>query len=184
MDFCETKSVKTNIYLDLNEDLPDVTWYERLKSIRVKPFNKRSKSEQKFVDDNVDISDEELENEIAKGHNYRFVGKVGLFCPISPGHHGGLLKREQNGKYNAVTGSTGYRWLEAETVKECKLEANIDRSYYDSLVNDAVHDISQYGDFEWFVSDDSDEGVVPFTAAEDPNDVPWDDEPGAQFAVR
>lgn len=183
-DLCETKSVKTNIYLDLNEGRPDVTWYEKLKSIRDKAFDKRTKSEQKLIDDNLNISDEELEKEIAKGHNYRFVGKVGLFCPIEPGRGGGLLKREQNGKFNAVTGSTGYRWLESEYVRECKMDAYIDQSYYDSLVNDAVQDISQYCDFEWFVSDDSDEGVVPFTAAEDPNDLPWDDEPGAQFAVR
>ena len=30
----------------------------------------------------------------------------------------------------------------------------IDRSYYDNLVNDAIESISQYGDYEWFVSDD------------------------------
>ena len=31
----------------------------------------------------------------------------------------------------------------------------IDKSYYNSLVDTAVDTISQYGDFEWFVSDDS-----------------------------
>ena len=30
----------------------------------------------------------------------------------------------------------------------------IDRSFYDSLVNDAIEVISKYGDYEWFVSDD------------------------------
>jgi hypothetical protein len=30
----------------------------------------------------------------------------------------------------------------------------IDRSFYDDLVNAAVEDISEFGDFEWFVSDD------------------------------
>ena len=77
-----------------------------------------------------------------------------MFCPVQPGTGGGILLREKDGKYYAATGSKGYRWLEAETVKTLGLEKNIDRSYYDNLVNDAVDAISQYGDFEWFVSDD------------------------------
>lgn len=48
----------------------------------------------------------------------------------------------------------GIRWLESETVKRLGLADSIDRSFYDALVNDAVDSISQYGDFEWFVSDD------------------------------
>jgi hypothetical protein len=39
-------------------------------------------------------------------------------------------------------------------VKRLGLADSIDRSFYDALVNDAVDSISQYGDFEWFVSDD------------------------------
>ena len=39
------------------------------------------------------------------------------------------------------------------------MEDTIDRSFYDKLVDDAVDDISKYGDFEWFVSDD------PYTKA-------------------
>lgn len=111
-DMCETKSVSSSLYLDMNENLP--------------------------------------ENE----HNYHFIGKVGQFCPIKPGCGGGLLMREKDGKYYAATGSKGYRWLESEMVKELGKEKNIDRSYYDKLVDDAVDTISKYGDFEWFVSDD------------------------------
>ena len=37
-------------------------------------------------------------------------------------------------------------------VKELNKEDDIDRSYYNALVDTAVHDISQYGDFEWFAS--------------------------------
>lgn len=92
-------------------------------------------------------------------HDYCFVGKVGSFCPIKPDCGGGVLYREGkdkegNVKYSAATGSKGYRWLEAETVKTLDKGGDIDRSYYDKLVNDAVDVISQYGDFEWFVSDD------------------------------
>ena len=31
---------------------------------------------------------------------------------------------------------------------------DIDHSYYHKLIDDAVEEISKYGDFEWFVSDD------------------------------
>jgi len=100
---------------------------------------------------------EELESD---EHDRRFIGKLGNFCPIKPGCGGGELMREgkdKNGnvKYDAVTGSKGYRWLEAEEVKRLNMQDNIDRSYYDKLVDDAVETISKYGDFEWFVSDNT-----------------------------
>ena len=89
----------------------------------------------------------------------RFIGRVGRFCPIKPGCGGQTLlregkDREGNVKYSAVTGSKGYLWLESETVKLLKKEDDIDRSYYDKMVDAAVEAISKYGDFEWFVSDD------------------------------
>lgn len=89
-------------------------------------------------------------------HNYIFIGKVGNFCPIKPGCGGGELVREGkdkegNVKYSSATGAKGYRWLEAETVKILGQEDNIDRSYHNKLVDDAVENISKYGDFEWFV---------------------------------
>lgn len=92
-------------------------------------------------------------------HNYQFIGKVGLFCPIKPGCGGGELLREGkdkdgNIKYSSATGAKGYRWLESEVVKTLGKEGDIDRSYYDKLVDDAVEAISQYGDFEWFVSEE------------------------------
>lgn len=62
--------------------------------------------------------------------------------------------REKDGKYYAVGGTKGYRWLESEMVKELGKEADIDESYYISLVDEAVETISKYGDFERFVSDD------------------------------
>lgn len=86
-------------------------------------------------------------------HDYRFVGKTGLFCPILPGHGGGELVREKEGKYYSATGAKGYRWLEYEMVAACEMEDCIDRSYYRRLVDEAVEDISQYGDFEMFTSD-------------------------------
>jgi hypothetical protein len=92
-------------------------------------------------------------------HDYRFIGKVGLFCPIKPGCGGGELLREQKKKDGSigmysVSGSKGYRWLESESVCGTEKEKDIDRSYYDNLVTDAVNAISKYGDYEWFVSND------------------------------
>ncbi|MGN1370902.1 MAG: DUF5906 domain-containing protein [Candidatus Coprovivens sp.] len=114
-DMCETKSVTSSLYLDLNENLP--------------------------------------ENE----HNYRFIGKVGSFCPIKPGFGGGLLLREGkdkegNLKYSSATGAKGYRWLESEMVKTLDKVKDIDQSYYIAMVDNAIETIKQYGDFEAFVS--------------------------------
>jgi energy-coupling factor transporter ATP-binding protein EcfA2 len=129
-DMCETKSVSTSLYLDMNEKLPE---------------------------------DE---------HNYQFVGKVGLFCPIKPGCNGGELLREGkdkdgNLKYSSATGAKGYRWLESESVKILGKEKDIDRSYYNKLVDDAVDTISKYGDFEWFVSDE------PLSRERELDTPPW-----------
>ena len=89
-------------------------------------------------------------------HNYVFIGKVGQFCPIKPGCGGGELLREAkdkdgNVKYSSATGAKGYRWLESEMVKTLGKEDDIDRSYYDKLVNAAFKAIDEYGDAEWFV---------------------------------
>ena len=47
-----------------------------------------------------------------------------------------------------------YLWMESEMVKILGKEDCIDRRYYDALVDAAATDISKYGDFEWFVSED------------------------------
>lgn len=104
-----------------------------------------------------------------------FIGRVGSFCPIKPGCGGGELLRESrdkdgNVKYGAATGTKGYFWLESEAVKLLGKEGDIDLSYYDKMVNDAVDAISKYGDFEWFVSDDP---APPVTVDETRNDLPW-----------
>lgn len=155
-DMCETKSVTSALYLDMNEDLPDVSAYEKEHDKLWKRITNESTLDDPMTEDTERI--EELSKLIDEGHNYIFVGRVGQFCPIKPGRGGGLLMREKDGKYYAATGSKGYRWKESEIVKELGLEEDIDRSYYDKLVDDAVDTISKYGDFEWFISDDPYEG--------------------------
>ena len=85
-------------------------------------------------------------------HDYRFIGKVGEFCPMVKGCGAGELLRFADNKYSAAVGTKGYRWMEAELVDKLNKQKDIDKSYYTKLVDEAVKDISQYDDFEWFVS--------------------------------
>ena len=121
----------------------------------------------------LDMNEELLEGD----HDYHFVGKVGLFCPIKPGCGGGELVREGtdkdgNVKYSSATGAKDFRWLESETVQILGKEKDIDRSYYDKLVNAAVESISQYGDFERFIAEEPYKPLpgIDFPPDEDP---PW-----------
>lgn len=116
----------------------------------------------KLNPDFAHISDEGIQEMIDKCHCYRFVGKVGQFCPVKKG--GGILYSEavtKNGdkKFNSVVGTKDYRWVESEVIRNLGITDNIDRSYYDALVNDAVETISKYGDFEWFVSEPGTETI-------------------------
>jgi len=149
-DLCETKTVTSALYLDMNEDLPDVTKEELQLTKLLKELKDVSKLEDPMTEECNEY--ERLEKTISDGHDYHFVGKAGSFCPIKPGCGGGLLCRESNGKFNSATGAKGYRWLEAEMVKELGKENDIDKSYYQGLVDDAVASISEYGDFEWFAA--------------------------------
>ncbi len=169
-DMCETKSVSSALYLDMNEGLPDVSEYEKehqklwkdINNINL-PNDEEMKRKCKRV--------KELSEHIEQGHNYIFIGKVGQFCPIKEGCGGGLLMRQTTSKageigYAAATGSKGHRWLESEMVQMLGKEADIDRSYYDKMVDDAVKTIENWGDLEWFASDDPydryNNGILPF----------------------
>lgn len=157
-DMCETKSVTGALYLDMNESLPDVSAFEDEYAKLWKKISDTTKLNEPMEAECARI--EELTTEIEKGHDYVFIGRVGQFCPIKPGCGGGLLCRESvdkktgEKKYDAAVGTKGYRWLESEMVKELGKEDCIDRRYYDALVDAAATDISKYGDFEWFVSED------------------------------
>lgn len=111
-DLCETKQVKTSLYLDMNEG-----------------------------EDDDDV------------HNYHFVGRVGIFCPVRKGSGGGILLRlSKDDTYHAVTGTKGFRWMEANMVRELNIEDDIDMDYFNKLCEDAIKEIDEYGPFEWFVS--------------------------------
>ena len=165
-DLCETKSVTSALYLDMNEDLPDVSDLEK----EVVALLKKHSDENGDLPFDIDEHIQTLNADISKGHNYIFIGKVGQFCPIKPGCGGGILLREKDGKYSAATGSKGYRWLESEMVKTLKKEADIDKSYYIKLVDDAVDAISEFGDFEWFTAKDI---SVPKKPCKTDDNPPW-----------
>lgn len=133
-DICETKEVKTTMVIDFNEANAD-------------------------------------------DHAYQFVGRIGRFIPVKEGCGGGTLlrdkgkqyekqmedykKRKAEGKkceepsrYASVTGCDGYRWLDAEVLKEKPIEEvldMVDMTYFRKLVDEARDTIAQYVDPDEFV---------------------------------
>ena len=175
-DLCETMAVTSALYLDRNEHLltEDSHIYERELEIRRAniALEKQGKKLKRTNPNLEGMSTEELE-EICNGfHNRLFVGKVGRFCPIKPGCGGGELLRETvdkdgNVKYSAPSGTKDRRWLESEMVEALGKECDIDLSYYNDLVDDAIETLSKYGDFEQFVSDE------PYITHPIEDDLPW-----------
>lgn len=150
VDMCETFSVsKGDLYLDMNEGLTDVSGLEKELDKLESSYKKGKISDTTFEPQAI-----ELVERIKAGHDLHFVGRVGQFTPIKSGCGGGVLYRVNDGKNYAASGSTGFRWLESESVKAANMYDDIDRSFYQRLIDDAVDTISKYGDFEWFVSDD------------------------------
>ena len=178
-DLCVTQTVKVGLglYLDFDEELPDSELLEKEEDKLVKKWHKVQfelcdENDAKLVDGFnpvlLDIPDRklsqyvaeefhkdwlrlcEVRDEIAKCHDYRFVGRAGLFCPMKPGSGSARLVRENNGKFAYAAGSKGYRWMEAETVRERHLEHLIDYGYFEDLRKDAVQAIEVYGNFDGF----------------------------------
>lgn len=183
-DLCETKTVTSALYLDFNENLSDVSDYEK----DLEKLNKRVKLLAKQIDGcptleawkmtvlhargnfspKVPEEDAEkifaeiedlgkdrkvLEELIAAGHNYSFVGKAGSFCPVKAGCNGGILVREKDGKFSAAKGSKGYRWREGESLEYADRMDMIDMGYFQNLAQVAKEAISKYGNFEEFVNE-------------------------------
>lgn len=166
-DVCEMKAVTSCIYIDHNEGLPDVTAEEKeLKKLEGK-YKKGEVSDTTFESES-----KQLREVIKTGHDYHFVGKVGNFAPVLDGCGGGYLvrKNDRTGRYDAVNGSKGTRWLEAEDIKAYGLEDQINYGYFDEKINELRDDVAKNcinGDFEWFLSDD------PYIGCEyDKNGIP------------
>lgn len=117
-------------------------------------------------------------------HDYRFIGRIGLFCPIKPGCGGARMVKlvegkEANEKYDAVTGSKDWRWLESELVEKADKIDDIDISYYEDKCDAAKESIQTYVDFDWFVSDS------PYVPPEYKDGKPvYTDIPFENFAIK
>lgn len=154
-DVCETVSVSSALYLDMNEGMEDPILLED--ELNRRTYNQTHSETPKRLNSAFENwTDEELKLEISKHHDYHFIGRVGRFSPIKAGHGGGILLRgTSDGKYAAASGSKGYRWMESEMVKALGMEDCVDYGFYNKLVNDAIETIEKYGDFECFRSDNS-----------------------------
>lgn len=160
-DFCETKNVaKGALYLDHNESLPDVREYEKqLKKVMKEDPNNKAEIEK-------------LNDIIVTGHDYKFVGKIGLFTPMIDGVGAGnlVVKKDPDiEKYDSVNGAKGYRWYESDFVKTNDLTDKIDMSYFENLVDDAVKAIDKYGDFDIFANGSKEEFESYMDAMIDPD---------------
>ena len=176
-DLTNVFSVQGALYLDYNECLPDITEYEKELSKLETKYKKGLINDTTFESSSVDLIEK-----IEEGHDYHFIGRVGQFCPIKPNSGGAILVTKQGEKYNSANGAKGYRWLEAELVRD-NCEDCIDYSYFKNMVDEAVDLISEHGDYEWFVSEDE---YVSFPMPkpgmkrlddivdEGPEELPWD----------
>lgn len=79
-----------------------------------------------------------------------FVGKVGSFVPIKPERGGAeLLRMNSEGEIkDAVVGTKGYRWKEAEMVRFMHQEQDVDTSYAEMLADEAKQTIDEFVDLE------------------------------------
>lgn len=146
-DCCETKSVSggASIYLDYNEDL--VNGYES-------ELYKLDESLKTATSGKMDIRKQMkmLKCKIEDTHNLSFIGRCGSFVPISKGFGGGLMMRVDGSKIGAVSGTKGYRWMDAEEVISRGLQNNIDFGYFRMLVDSSVDHISEFGDADEFIN--------------------------------
>lgn len=154
-DLAQTYSVNSDssLYLDMNEKLQDATELEK----EVEKYEKSLAKGKlpKGWEDEAGLREwiqEMKEVEIPSRHDMKFVGRVGSFLPVKDGYNGGILYRVKDGKPFAASGSSGYRWLETEFVRDTYGEEAIDMTFYDDLATKAKEDISQYGDFDLFVN--------------------------------
>lgn len=76
------------------------------------------------------------------------VGRTGSFVPVLDG--GGTLWRVKEDKRYAVAGTKGYRWVvrDVALAREHEKTLNIDMTYFESLVKQAVDTISKFGSYE------------------------------------
>lgn len=78
----------------------------------------------------------------------RHLGRTGRFVPVK--ENGGTLYRVKEEKYYLVTGTKGFKWIEAEIAKDMS-NLQIDTAYFEKMAAEAVRTIEQFGSFEELV---------------------------------
>lgn len=143
-DLCEVKEVKTAMYLDMNESLPE------------------GEHERHFIGKVGNFCP--IKPGCGGGVLVKESKKIDADGNMKYDSVTGTLKPDK----------TPYRWLEAEAAKVLGKEEDVDKSYYHKLVDDAISAISQYGDFERFVADEPYIDLDPDSVDHPPEvDVPW-----------
>lgn len=152
-DFCITQESKVGaLYLnfggEITDEIPSQSGYLQGREVT---------AEAQTVDMQGNVISE-AERIKMMAPDLRFVGKVGQFTPVVQG--GGELLAQRTDKktgkitYAAAPGSTGYRWMESEVLRNSDDPmVLVDMRYFKALADAAVTDISKYGGFDWFVSD-------------------------------
>lgn len=170
-DMCVTQATKDALYLDFDEKLPNVEAEERELDLLQRIF-RDERAQKRYLkkrgltelpsEEEVNSEIAQLQDRVAKGHSYIFVGRVGNFVPVKDGTNGGNLYRCKDGKYYFAPGCRGYRWKESEIVRDLHKQDEIDPRYFYDLVNDAMASIEEYGDFEAFVNGEANDYDIPF----------------------
>jgi DNA polymerase elongation subunit (family B)/energy-coupling factor transporter ATP-binding protein EcfA2 len=132
--------------INIDEDLRSSIW-DVVGARFAKPYVYKSL----FSKEPLEFEDFIETRSVVKGEMYidfdgdmEFIGRIGMFCPMKT--EGGLLYRVIDDKQYAVTGTKGYRWLQAHIVKANSLEDDIDVSYFEEQTEDALSKISAFGD--------------------------------------
>lgn len=140
-DLYETFNVsKGIIYIDGNENLPDVESYEKELAKLERSYKKGNVSDMTF-----EAESKRLNMKIDEGHSLSFIGRIGQFLPIRPGFGGGVLYRVNGETRAAVNGTKGYRWAEAAKIKENMKDVYVDFDYYENKVKECIEAIELRG---------------------------------------
>jgi energy-coupling factor transporter ATP-binding protein EcfA2 len=107
-----------------------------------------------FTKEEIDPEDYVETKQVAKGHMYlvneetgykQFVGRFGAFVPVIGGR---ILLRIDGEKEHSVTGTKGFLW-ELDYVAFEK-EMDVDMSYFQELVDEAMRTIEKFGSYAEF----------------------------------
>lgn len=83
-------------------------------------------------------------------HVMTFVGRTGRFIPVL--NDGAQLLRVNEDRQFAVTGTKGYLWIEAEQYKQDPEKYEIDMSYFEKLLDEAVRTIEKFVPYEELIA--------------------------------